>query len=347
LDALDLETLLGAVSAESPAGDNHEYDPDFLAMLQVAEGKPERRMGDSLVPAEDPDWRRVRDLAIALLGRSKDIRAAVLLTRAELQIRGMPGLKQGLELMAGLLSRFWSDLHPQLDPDEGLDPSSRVNVLLDLCGLDTLLKPLRATPLIHSRIFGVVTYRDLEALKSGGSAPPETQQQDAAKVTGAFQDCDLDELRAVTRDVAGALAEACALDQALADHVPPQSMPDLSPLTDLLSAIHGVLETRLDERQPPLDVDSAIVSAADSVAHDSSGVRLAAMSAQISSREDVLRALDRICDYYESYEPSSPVPLLLKRARRLATGSFIDIVRDLAPDALSQIQQICGIESEG
>jgi len=87
LDALDLETLLGAVSAESPAGDNHEYDPDFLAMLQVAEGKPERRMGDSLVPAEDPDWRRVRDLAIALLGRSKDIRAAVLLTRAELQIR--------------------------------------------------------------------------------------------------------------------------------------------------------------------------------------------------------------------------------------------------------------------
>jgi type VI secretion system protein ImpA len=71
------------------------------------------------------------------------------------------------------------------------------------------------------------------------------------------------------------------------------------------------------------------------------------MSVQISSREDVLRALDRLCDYYECYEPSSPVPLLLKRARRLATGSFVDIVRDLAPDALSQIQQICGIESEG
>ena len=56
--------------------------------------------------------------------------------------------------------------------------------------------------------------------------------------------------------------------------------------------------------------------------------------------------LDRICDYYSHHEPSSPVPLLLKRARRLATGSFVDILRDLAPDVLPQIERICGIEDK-
>jgi type VI secretion system protein ImpA len=60
----------------------------------------------------------------------------------------------------------------------------------------------------------------------------------------------------------------------------------------------------------------------------------------------VVRTIDRICDYYSRQEPSSPVPLLLKRARRLATGSFVDIVRDLAPDALPQIERVCGVEEK-
>ena len=53
---LDIESLLGAISTESPGGDNLEYDPDFLAMQLAAEGKTERQMGDTLVPAEEPDW---------------------------------------------------------------------------------------------------------------------------------------------------------------------------------------------------------------------------------------------------------------------------------------------------
>jgi type VI secretion system protein ImpA len=65
---------------------------------------------------------------------------------------------------------------------------------------------------------------------------------------------------------------------------------------------------------------------------------------EIRSREDVVRVLERICDYYSRNEPSSPVPLLLRRAQRLATGSFMEIVRDLAPDAIKTIEQICGAE---
>jgi type VI secretion system protein ImpA len=38
------------------------------------------------------------------------------------------------------------------------------------------------------------------------------------------------------------------------------------------------------------------------------------------------------------------VPLLLKRARRLVTGDFVEILRDLAPDALPQVNKICGLD---
>jgi hypothetical protein len=30
----------------------------------------------------------------------------------------------------------------------------------------------------------------------------------------------------------------------------------------------------------------------------------------------------------------------------LATGSFVDIVRDLAPGALAEIEKVCGLEEE-
>jgi type VI secretion system protein ImpA len=64
------------------------------------------------------------------------------------------------------------------------------------------------------------------------------------------------------------------------------------------------------------------------------------------SREDVVRALDGICAYYARNEPSSPVPLLLERCKRLVAMSFLDIVKDMVPDGLSTIQTIAGKRSE-
>ncbi|MBE0617668.1 MAG: hypothetical protein IH608_07060 [Proteobacteria bacterium] len=60
------------------------------------------------------------------------------------------------------------------------------------------------------------------------------------------------------------------------------------------------------------------------------------------SREDVVHLLDKVCDYFRRNEPSSPVPLLLERAKRLVSKSFLEIVRDLAPDGVAQVELIRG-----
>ena len=67
-----------------------------------------------------------------------------------------------------------------------------------------------------------------------------------------------------------------------------------------------------------------------------------ALSGAVNSAQDVINALDKICDYYNRREPSSPIPLLLKRARRLVGKSFADIIQDLSPDAMNQIKVISG-----
>ena len=66
----------------------------------------------------------------------------------------------------------------------------------------------------------------------------------------------------------------------------------------------------------------------------------------MTNRDDVLKTLDRILEYYARQEPSSPVPILLKRAKTLVTADFAAIVRNLIPDGMSQFENLRGPESE-
>ena len=342
MSTIDIESLLAPVSAAQPAGEDLEYDPDFRALTEAATGTPEQQMGGTLVPAGEPDWRQVLALGKALMLRSKNLRVAVLITRGLLEKDGLPGLNAGLELMRGLVDRFWADLYPALDAGDNNDPMERMNVVADLAHPDTLLSQLRAVPLIRSRVFGLITWRDIEVAEGRAKARANTKPLDRTAIDGAFQECDLAELAAVTAAADAARTTLRGLTQDLAAQVDAAQTPDLTPLAGLLTQIHGVLQTHLAPRQPAAEVAAPAEVSADGPA--TSGAAPAARApGQIGNRDDVVRTLDLICDYYSRCEPSSPVPLLLKRARRLATGNFVDILRDLAPDALPQIEKVCGI----
>jgi type VI secretion system protein ImpA len=94
------------------------------------------------------------------------------------------------------------------------------------------------------------------------------------------------------------------------------------------------------------DVDQTAAEAGDPATASAPASAVAAASGEIRTREDVIRALDRICEYYERHEPSSPVPMLLRRAKRLATMSFLDILRELAPDGVAQAEALGGAAAD-
>ena len=71
-----------------------------------------------------------------------------------------------------------------------------------------------------------------------------------------------------------------------------------------------------------------------------------AIAGDIQSREDVVRMIDKICEYYSKAEPSSPVPRLLERAKRLATMDFMQAISELSPDAINRMKDLFGIKEE-
>lgn len=353
MSGFDLHNLVDLVSSTDSTGEDLAYTPEFQQMLDAVGGQPERVLGDILTPAVEPDWKRAIALGTDLVSRSKDLRISIVLCQALLQTEGFSGLDAGTALTHRLLAEYWDSVYPQLDPDDNDDPTERINALLNLCDRDAFLMPLRTVPLASSRTFGVVSLRDVEIAR--GESPESANsgsQLDAATIDAAFLECDIERLRETAGAAASAAGNIEAIQAIVIDRVGVSDAPDLTPILDVLSRVNKLLQTRVAERtdeegaQPPSSADT---NAPENVTTPGSGEPANPTGrnyTSISSREDVVRMLDKLCDYYSRNEPSSPVPLLLQRARRLVTKDFMGIVQDLAPDAIAQIEAIRGTEGE-
>lgn len=345
--ALDVEKWLEPVSDDEPGGSDLEYDPDFQALERLATGKPEQQIGSTIVPAEAPDWRAVRGKAMELLERTRDLRVALVLTRALLAVEGLPGFADGLRYLHGLLERHWEHVHPQLDPDDYNDPTTRVNIIAGLVAADSddVLGLLRQAALARSRSFGVATLRDWLILSGASSGTPvlTTETFDAV-----FREVAAEELQAAADSAHAAFDLASAIERRLTEQVGSGNAVDLSPLRTALKPCVQLLDERLAQRGLGAVAETEALPVAGEGPAEAGGSAAAGAGAsgfvagRISTRDDVLKALEAVCDYYTRHEPSSPVPILMERARRLVTMSFVDIMRNIAPDSLAQIDVLRG-----
>jgi type VI secretion system protein ImpA len=338
-----VESLLQPVAPATPCGADLEYDPAFLELERLVQGKPEQQMGSAVVPAQEPDWDAIAKRAAALLGKTKDLRVALHLTRALLNRDGFAGLRDGLAVLRGLVERHWDGLFPRLESAEANDPTFRINILMGLCDSAAIIERVRAIPLVTSRSFGRFNLRDL-AIASGELPPaPGTVAPASSAIDGAFAESAVADLQATAASVRETLEHLAALEATVAAHVDVAHAPSLAPLCGLLGQAHKILAARLELR----GVKSASLqgSTASPAAADAAPAAPAALTGAVASRQDVVHLLDQICDYYQCHEPSSPMPLLLQRCKRLVSASFLDIVRDVAPDAVSQVEMLRGRDS--
>jgi type VI secretion system protein ImpA len=357
---IDPEELLTEVSADQPAGEDVEYAPEYLELETLAKGKPEEEIGGVFKPAEEPEWKDIRRQALELSGRTRDLRVAIFLTLGLLKTEGFTGFAAGTAVLRGLLERFWDTCYPQLDPDDDNDPTMRLNALSPLAPTDAYSDTYRfrtrllETPLANSRRLGRYSLKDL--LVATGVMPfqskdPEAKPPELAIVRGALEETDIEELQAQHAAAAAALENLTTLDAVIAEKAGAGRGPNLKELNQVLKDVIKHVGDHIAER-----TGTAPEGGAESAADDAGGAAGAAsgpsgnagapISGEIRSRDDAIKMMDKICDYYARHEPSSPVPLLIQRARRLTRLNFMDLIRDLSPDAIATIQMISGPDPE-
>jgi len=343
---VDTEALLAEISPEAPCGEDLSYDPAYLAVESLmATGVQAGGMVDAgeADEPEGPNWREVRSGCVDLLGRTKDLRVCLNLAVALLMDDGLAGFRDGMALLRGLLERYWDHVWPQLDPDDGYDPLERMNIVASLSSppgtfQDPLMFRQRVAmaPLTRSARVGRFGLQDLDASTAGAEGAP-----DAGLINAAFEDSATEDLQEVAAALDEAIEHLDAIDALLTERVGAGHAPDLSGLRDqTLVRARAVVQEHLARRGA---ADAPAEAAAEGT--DAAGATGTPLSGDIRSPQDVLTALNRITEYYERHEPSSPVPLLIRRAQKLVSKSFLEIVQDLSPEVLDQMQRLGGIDS--
>ncbi len=348
MSPINIEKLLEKISEEVPCGESLEYDPALQALESAATAKSAQEFGDTVVPAEEPNWGKVKMLAIEILLRTKDLHIVTThLARALVYTDGFTGCTQALSLVRGYIEQYWSTVHPQLDPDDNLDPISRINAINALSDPQTIIQSLRRSPLVAAQGIGVFSLRDMDiasgkiTLPKGEEGTPPTQ----ALIDGALIDSSLDELQKTAAAINGSLESVKQIKTLLMALVGMEIAPQLKELSTELTYAQSVIEKELSRRG--FTEEGMIEPGAEAndvgMVQTNTKTRLAG---EVNSRTDVAQMLDKICAYYSRQEPSSPVPLLLQRTKRLVSMDFMEIVKDLASDGVQQVEKVMGVDEK-
>jgi len=340
------EELLKPITNGSPCGEDLSDDASLQELETMARGKQETQFS----AAEPPDWKKLRSLCLELFGRSKDLRIAMTLAVASMELDGLPGFRESLALVKGLLENYWVSVYPLLDPADDNDPLQRMNIVASLATpIGTfgdplrILERLRAVPLCNSVQMGRYNLADILRAESGVAPQGDKPAATTAQIEAAFRDSDPEELGEIFRVLSDCIALVQGFDESITRTVGAGNAPDLTPLSGELAAMRSRVAPYVKKEAAP-GVGGDVTPAA--AAHEPAPQFGFSMEGEIRSREDVLKLLQKICQYYDRTEPSSPVPLMLKRAARLAEMDFMRIIQDLSPDAIAQIRTITGEKEE-
>jgi type VI secretion system protein ImpA len=345
----DSKILLEPISSEAPCGKNLD-DTDVLSTFDAyqifgqttlepepkKDGDPVRK--ESRKSDRPPNWAELRDESLSALGTSKDLRLLTHLGAAILRTDGIPAFAQTLGVAAHWLAVYPTQLYPLVDED-ALFRQNAMNCFADPVAV---IDGLRRIPLVSHRQHGRFSLRDLDIL-SGALQPTEKDTRpDQNQVVSAFHETAIEELRSLQSTIDSGLTALGAIDSAMREAYGTEFAPNFEPLTTQFKKMALVVKNHIATHPSAQPEETGEAASGDG---QQGGGTLVAVGA-IKSRQDAIRALDAAAEFFRKNEPSSPIPLFLERAKRLVSKDFLEVLADIAPEALPTARSAGGLRDE-
>lgn len=342
--ALDLETLLAPISDEAPSGPDLGYEPERQEIEQAFESSISIDSSGEEAGGPEIDWRPVLKGIESESAKSKDVWLAVYLCRAGARMGDLETIETGAEFLAGLFERFWDTVHPQL---EEYGVQGRKGPCDSLARIAEFIGPLKRAALLKHPRLGIYSGADFERFRANGDA-----EDGYGMFRAALEETPpeaLDEIVARLDAIAGAIRRA---DGVLTANSEGGGATNFQPTYDALAEIkRAVASFGSNPAEAAPETESEEVSSSDAGGGSGGSGGGPRIAGRVESREDVLKALDAIGDYYRRKEPASPVPLVLQRAREWVNLDFLTVLEDIAPGSLDEARKVLisqrGKESSG
>jgi type VI secretion system protein ImpA len=351
VEGVELENLLAPVAGEVPVGTDprEDFSPNS-AYFKLRDARAEARAAERAADA-DPSlesglaegWRTVRTLALKVLGeQAKDLEVASWLTEALTRSDGLAGLAFGATLIDGLAAQFWEFVYPLPDEDGIATKVAPVTGLNGEGGDGTLVQPLRKLPLFRTpdgndvllfqyeqsaELPTIADAKRVDARIKAGVKPYDKMEAEA-RTAGAGHFAGL------RRDARAALAAWRAMGETF-DRLAGADSPPTSRVGEIVQRILDIA----DRYAPPETADAAdggTVDAAiaeNAAGAETSGPALGSIGARkIATREDALRVLAEIADFFRRTEPQSPLAYTIDDAVRRGRLSWPELLAELVGD---------------
>src|SRR5262245_47766262 len=337
------EELLEAISPDRPCGDNLE-DTDLLASFDTyrlfgqsrpldAPAEPNEKRVPK--PLASPEWVEIRDKAREALAKSKDLRLLAHLGTALLRTDGVSGFAATLNVASQWLKMHWTETYPLVDEDAIL----RRNALNCFADPMAVVDGLRRVPLVSSRQHGRFSLRDIDIATHQMQPTDGEPVADENQVSAAFGSMPIAALTQLHDNVSSAVTAIKTIDDTMRDAAGSESTPNFELLSAQLARMSQVLRVQLASHPERAGEAASGVEAV--AAGTSEG---ASISGVVKSRQDAIRALDAVAAFFRQTEPSSPIPLFIDRAKRLVSKDFLEVLADIAPEAVAQARAAGGLK---
>ncbi len=342
---IDVDALAGPLSDEAPAGPNLEDDARYrLVQKQVDEVL--QKDSESLASGSDEAARAAArelpiavagaqaafDGALALLSETRDLWMTVAAAQLAMLAGRVADSAALVELAARLVESSWDALWPALDAESSDPALARRNALGDLGAFGRYVRHLERTALEPIRSAGRLTFRSLLSKLPEGTPPAQGLALAPEAVKRAIEASDLAGWEALAATFATIDQAAIRIEAAFAEKG--GMAPNLDRLREEARRLRAFAAAVVDSKRPPEPEASAAGG------EEGAPAGPAAAQGPIGGREQALRQLDAVRDWFARVEPSSPVPMMIDRVKRMANMNFVELVGNLSPSGFEEAKAI-------
>jgi type VI secretion system protein ImpA len=374
---MDLEPFLVPVADGSASGSELRNDPRFHAIERLLEPAARsfrlENVRNGGTGGANVDWSEILSQALELAQAGRDLRLLVIVVRALANTEGFEGLAQGLGVLTRTVETHWDSLHPALreSPSVSEGARRRTNAVLDLQNRENgLLSDLEFTVVLTPRGLGAITFGDLCAgaltrMQAQAELPQGLGDKELAellsrhearvnRVTAACRAMAIerpDDMTNLVQGIEAARSALAALESALTARVGENGvgfkLPELDRLLTRAMTPLSAAKGQAVPAAPKLEVTDMAEPSPGPVANGHHPPPLAGgIPGSVNSRRDVERCLDMIIDFYERTEPSSPIPHLARRMRKMVPMNFLQLMEEIAPSGMKEFKNVAGVDDK-
>lgn len=347
ITASELKTVIDGADS---SGENCEYDSLYTDLDDLAVADEDL--------GKEADYRQLEKNCLDLWKKTRDLRVAAYLCVAETELNGFEGFSEGLELIRWLVSDMWDGFYPRLDPSDDNDPLERLNIMAMLSPQPGAFNDpiMFLSKLRMVRLMPELPYTMRDVMISNGELESE-KPVDPKLIAAEMMSLPVEKIQAraaLLQKIEENVEGICASMNEKMEGGYSLNMSALQKELKRFDTFYAKFTDSFEEAASAEVVENAEEGASSAAA---APVRPAAKSNfsdlasfRAGSRAEALLLLKKGAEYFRAEEPTSPVPYLIERALRLSEMNFMDLLADIAPDALSRGRDILGVrpdENEG